>query len=122
MNDKAIISNVKKGVGKIKTVSKKIQVASKKLNAKVKSRVKDDVVEIRSQVFDKTSILISSALGMVAALAWNDAIKSTFDYYFPPSGGAMIAKIVYALFITVVAVAFTIWINRMFSKINLKKN
>lgn len=49
---------------------------------------------------------IGAALGLIAGLAWNDAIKSLIESIYPQSGG-IAAKFIYAVAITLfVAVLF----------------
>ena len=38
---------------------------------------------LRVEVLEKMSGLATAGLGLVAALAWNDVIKSWFDFYSP---------------------------------------
>ena len=53
--------------------------------------------------------LITSGFGVVAALAWNDAIQSFVKEYVEPSipGSGLISKFVYALLITSLIVLIT---------------
>ena len=71
------------------------------------------------EILDKIAALITAAFGLVAALAWNDAIKAIFSQVFGPSNtvGPMLA---YALIVTIVAVILTIVVTRaaFCSKIN----
>ncbi|TSC64646.1 MAG: hypothetical protein G01um1014106_36 [Parcubacteria group bacterium Gr01-1014_106] len=62
--------------------------------------------------------LATSALGLVAALAWNDAIQSVFREYFPSASG-IIAKFLYALILSVIIVSVTINLTKLS---NLAKN
>jgi hypothetical protein len=41
---------------------------------------------VRGEVLDKFSQLITTALGLVAALAWNTAIQNLFDRVFGEAG------------------------------------
>lgn len=59
---------------------------------------------ISKQVKDKTVGYILTAFGLVAGLAWNDAIRSTIDRFFPLDQGNIILKFIYALAITIVVV------------------
>ena len=59
---------------------------------------------LSKQVRDKTTGYILAAFGLVAGLAWNDAIKSTIDRFFPLDQGNVIIKFAYALAITIVVV------------------
>lgn len=61
------------------------------------------------QVLEKLSQLMAAAFGFVAALAWNDAIKSAIQTYLP-AGTALRAQLVYATAVTVLAVLAGIWI------------
>ena len=68
---------------------------------------------MKKEVIDKLAALITAAFGLVAALAWNDAIRSLFAeggaLYFLASGGPWI----YAILVTVLAVIATLWIGKM---------
>jgi hypothetical protein len=68
---------------------------------------------LKYEVLDKMSALITAAFGLVAALAWNDAIKSLFaeggPLYFMASYGIW----GYAILVTLIAVAVTIWVGRL---------
>lgn len=68
--------------------------------------------QIRQEVREKTSTYIIASLGVVAGLAWNDAIRAFIDYIFPISAKSILAKFVYAILITVVIVALSTWILR----------
>jgi len=57
---------------------------------------------LTGEVLDKFSRLITTALGLVAALAWNDAIQTLFQQFLGTAGGALDAKIFYAILVTIV--------------------
>ena len=61
------------------------------------------------QVLEKMSALMTAAFGLVAALAWNEAIKAAINQYLP-AGTGLRAMLVYALLVTVIAVLTTLWI------------
>ena len=63
------------------------------------------------EILDKMAALITAAFGLVADLAWNDAIKAIFSQVFGPSNtvGPML---VCALIVTVLAVILTIVVTR----------
>jgi hypothetical protein len=67
---------------------------------------------LTGEVLDKFSQLITTALGLVAALAWNDAIQLLFNQLLGESGGALAAKFFYAFLVTVVVIAATIAVSR----------
>ena len=70
-------------------------------------------------VLDKIAALVTAAFGLVAALAWNDAIKAIFREIFgeADSIGPML---IYAIIVTIAAVILTIIVAR--SVVNAKKN
>ena len=49
-----------------------------------------------SEVLDKFSELITTALGLVATLAWNTAIQNLFDSVFGGAGSKLAGQFVYA--------------------------
>jgi hypothetical protein len=73
---------------------------------------------MKKDVIEKLATLITAAFGLVAALAWNDAIKSMFAeggaLYFLADGGPWI----YAILVTILAVIATIWIAKTAEKHN----
>ena len=64
------------------------------------------------EILDKFSQLITTALGLVAALAWNDAIQTLFQQYLGTAGGALAAKIFYAVLVTIIVIFATIAVSR----------
>lgn len=70
---------------------------------------------IRQEILDKIAALVTAAFGLVAALAWNDAIKLMFKELFGTQEqvGPMV---IYALVVTIIAVILTIIVARAASK------
>ncbi|MEM2874391.1 MAG: DUF5654 family protein [Candidatus Nanoarchaeia archaeon] len=71
---------------------------------------------MKAEIIDRIAALMTAAFGLIAALAWNDAIKSLFA-----EGGllAFVAKYgvwVYAILVTIIAVVMTIWIGKVAEK------
>ena len=64
------------------------------------------------EILDKFSQLVTTALGLVAALAWNEAIQQLFNQIFGEAGGALAAKFFYAFLITLVVIFATIAVSR----------
>jgi hypothetical protein len=56
--------------------------------------------------------LIASALGVVAALSWNDAIKAAIDTLLP-SVGNLVYKFYVAMSVTVISVVITYFVSRI---------
>lgn len=77
---------------------------------------------MKSEVTEKMAALITAAFGLVAALAWNDAIRALFvGPCGAPGAGALCSLSgggpwVYAIIITILAVIATIWIAKISEK------
>ncbi len=61
---------------------------------------------LRAELREKTTGYILTALGLVAGLAWNDAIGSAIKFFFPQDADSngIVAKFIYAVIITIVIV------------------
>lgn len=68
---------------------------------------------MQKEVIDKVSEMVTAAFGLVAALAWNEAIKSLFAQGGPLAGAAEYGPWVYAIFVTIIAIIAAIWIGRI---------
>jgi len=64
---------------------------------------------ISKDVIEKIAALMTAAFGLVAALAWNDAIKSAIQSLGLETYGPW----AYAIIVTVIAVVATIYIGRI---------
>ena len=68
---------------------------------------------LASEVREKTAMYIMGGLGVVVGLAWNEAIKGLIEYFLPFAGaGTLIAKFIYAIFLTLVIVVSTTYLLR----------
>ena len=65
-----------------------------------------------AEVLDKFAELITVALGLVAALAWNTAIQNLFTMIFGKAGSALIGQFIYAIIITLIVIFATITVSR----------
>ncbi len=70
-------------------------------------------------IVDKMSALITAAFGLVAALAWNEAIKAIFKEIFG-TAEAIAPMLIYAIVVTIAAVILTIIVARSLSKMKAK--
>jgi ABC-type phosphate transport system permease subunit len=70
---------------------------------------------MQKEVIEKIAALITAAFGLVAALAWNEAIQEIFRLVFGEQSGVW-AMIFYAVVVTIIAVVVTIWIGRVAEK------
>ena len=74
--------------------------------------------EFKVQLLETFASLITAAFGLVAALAWNEAIKKGVALLFP-SGNDFLGLVVYAAIVTILAVIMTLLIARSLN--NAKK-
>ena len=70
---------------------------------------------LKQEVLDKIAALVTAAFGLVAALAWNDAIKAVFKEIFG-SADAVGPMLIYAIIVTIIAVILTIIVARAAAK------
>lgn len=78
--------------------------------------VGNDVESMRKTAREKVWGYIAAALGLVAGLAWNEAIKGLIDHYFPIQRDSVWAKVWYAVIITIVVVFIMVKFEKMFKK------
>jgi len=67
---------------------------------------------MRLEILEKISALMTAAFGLVAALAWNGAIRAIFEKLFG-TADQIWAMLVYAVVVTLIAVFAIIWITRV---------
>lgn len=83
-----------------------------KINGKIK-KIREKGGEINIEVKERTVGYITAAFGLVAGLAWNDAVRGLIDYLFPISKNSLMAKFAYALIMTLVVVFITLSLIRI---------
>ncbi|MFH1316488.1 MAG: DUF5654 family protein [Candidatus Woesearchaeota archaeon] len=77
---------------------------------------------MKSEITEKFAALITAAFGLIAALAWNDAIKALFQGPCGSEGAGALCALssggpwVYAIIVTILAVLATIWIAHIAEK------
>ena len=79
----------------------------------IQRTIKKESKEISRRIKKQMYTYIAAALGLVAGLAWNEAIKALIDYVFHLSKNTLIAKFSYAGLITLVVVLITIYLARV---------
>lgn len=58
--------------------------------------------ELKQAVRGQVIGYLVAAMGLVVGLAWNDAVKSLIEYFFPLSQNTIQAKFIYALALSVI--------------------
>ena len=74
---------------------------------------------LRRELVEKMSTLASAALGLVAALAWNNAVQAAFKrvYPAPDDPGAIAPLFGYAAIVSVIAVLMMLWLGRVAARL-----
>lgn len=71
------------------------------------------IKNIRKEFQKKVASYIAAAFGLVAGLAWNEAVKASIEYLFPLRSNSVVAKFVYAILITFVLIVVTNYILKL---------
>lgn len=67
----------------------------------------------------KSLVFITTAFGLVAALAWNEAIKALISHFFK-RGNTVVSLFVYAVVVTILAVIITTRLTKINNRLNNK--
>lgn len=78
-------------------------------------KAKEEAERIKRELNEKIVSYILAALGLVAGLAWNDAIKSLIEYFFKFSRNTILVKFIYAILITFIVVILSRYLLKLFS-------
>jgi uncharacterized oligopeptide transporter (OPT) family protein len=73
-------------------------------------KIKEEQARLRREMLEKTVGYIVVAMGLVAGLAWNDAVKTTIEYFFPLNSNTIFTKLIYAVFVTILVVLVTVYL------------
>lgn len=83
---------------------------------KFKDKISQEGLAAKKEIQQKTIGYILTAFGLVAGLAWNEAIKSLIEYLMPMNAGTILAKLIYALVMTALVVVVSLVFMRIFGK------
>ncbi len=78
--------------------------------------------KMKKEVVEKLATLMTAAFGLVAALAWNDAIRALFVGPCGSENAGALCSIsgggpwMYAILVTLTAVLATVWIGKLSGK------
>jgi uncharacterized membrane protein YidH (DUF202 family) len=87
----------------------------------IRSQIEREKSEVIPRLRERILTLFSGALGLVAALAWNDAVQALFRELFPVQAHSIIAKFIYAIFLTVVVVYLLIKVEKLLMTVGKKE-
>lgn len=89
------------------------------INSKVEV-IKKETANLQKEFQEKTVGYIMAALGLVAGLAWNEAIKGTIEYFYPTGNSGLLVKFIYAFLITAFLVIISLILAKFFAKKEVK--
>jgi len=78
--------------------------------------IKNESRKVSREVKDKTFNFVITAFGLVAGLAWNEAIQSLINSFFTIDKNSVWAKFIYAAVMTLVLVLMTIYLAKIFGR------
>ncbi|MDH3353270.1 MAG: DUF5654 family protein [Nanoarchaeota archaeon] len=77
---------------------------------------------VKSEIIERLATLTTAAFGLVAALAWNDAVRALFKGPCGTEGAGALCHLaiggpwVYAIVVTIFAGLVTMWIGKIVEK------
>ena len=78
--------------------------------------IKGETKNLEREVKKRLTTYIGAGLGLVAGLAWNDAIRSLIESLFPKSENTILAKFIYALVLTITIVIIIVYLERIIAR------
>jgi hypothetical protein len=76
-------------------------------------RLRNEERVIEREVRERVVGYLTAALGLVAGLAWNDAVSALIAHWFPIERNSILAKFIYAAVLTIVVVLVTTYVVRL---------
>lgn len=110
---KKILKMTKK-ITKIKLTEEELNRMRNKLKRQ-QTKFKKEQEQVKKEVNEKLITLITAAFSLVAALAWNETIKTIFQRIFG-TAQTVWAMIIYAVLVTIIAVWITYWMTKRSKK------
>lgn len=103
----------------------KLSMVKKANNKKLTKKKKEAKEEkkFHEELIAQLLTLSTAGFGLVAALAWNQAIQAFVTQYITPRipGSGLVSQLLYALLITIIAVFITYQLSRISSHLEVKK-
>lgn len=79
----------------------------------IKEKIRQESKDVKKEVKKQLLTYIVASLGLVAGLAWNEAIKGLIEYIFPLSQNTVQAKFLYAILMTLLIVVVSYYLARL---------
>ncbi len=78
-------------------------------------KISKEARETKEALRERTITLILGGFGLVAALAWNEAIRALFSHFFEPAG-EILGKFIYAIVVTIIVVVISVELQKINKK------
>ncbi len=91
---------------------------------KALKKSKEEIKKYQLAIINQMLKLATSGFGLVAALAWNELIRSFINDYIKTKisvGSGLISLAIYAVVVTILAVTVTFQLSRIIEKLEKKK-
>ncbi|MFA6364807.1 MAG: DUF5654 family protein [Candidatus Paceibacterota bacterium] len=79
----------------------------------IKNKIVEEQAQFKKEARNQALTLITTSFSLVAGLAWNEAIKSLIEFLFPLGQNSLVAKLLYAVLITLFIVVVTYSLSKM---------
>ncbi len=81
-----------------------------------REKFKQERQALQRELRERTVGYLTAALGLVAGLAWNEAVKALIETVVPEGKNSLLAKFIYAGGVTLIVVVITIYLVRWAKK------
>lgn len=78
-------------------------------------KIKKQGAELQKEIREKIVGYIGAGFGLIASLAWNEAIKALIEHLFPLQQDTILAKFIYAGAMTLVLVFVSVYLVKIFT-------
>lgn len=78
----------------------------------LEEKLKEEMEVFRKEAGERAIGYIVGGFGVIAGLAWNEAIKTVIEYLFPLDKSTVLAKFVYAILMTGIVVIVAVYLSR----------
>lgn len=69
--------------------------------------------ELQKAIREKIVTFVTAAFGLVAGLAWNEAIQGLINKFFQADKNSLAAQFIYALAVTIIATLVIVYLERV---------
>lgn len=84
------------------------------ISEKKGEKIKKSGTALKNEISEKVVGYVGAGFGLIASLAWNEAIKALIEHLFPLGQDTILAKFIYAGCMTLVLVLVTVYLVRIF--------